>query len=88
MLAAFYGLVDVAGFRRLSFPLVVVGTNSIAMYLMAQLSNPFVASTLRTHFGQRIFDGPNGELFQGVATLFVFWLVCLWLYRRRIFIRI
>ena len=43
MLAAFYCVIDVAGFRRWSFPLVVVGMNSIAIYLMAQLMKPFVA---------------------------------------------
>jgi heparan-alpha-glucosaminide N-acetyltransferase len=88
MLAAFYGFVDMAGFRRFSLPLAVVGTNSIAMYLMAQLGKPFVLQSLRTHFGLAIFEGADGALYQGLATLLVFWLVCLWLYRSRIFIKI
>jgi predicted acyltransferase len=50
-LAFFYGLTDVAGYRRWAFPLGVVGVNSIAIYMMSQLLKPFVASTLRTHFG-------------------------------------
>jgi predicted acyltransferase len=88
MLAAFYTLIDVAGFRRWSFPLVVVGTNSIAIYLMAQLMQPFVRASLRTHFGRELFSGPYGHLIQAVSVLFVLWLVCLWLYRQKIFIKI
>ena len=52
MLAFFYGVIDVAGFRRWAFPLVVVGVNSIAMYVMAQLMKPFVASQLEIHLGR------------------------------------
>jgi predicted acyltransferase len=88
MLAAFYGVIDVAGWRRWAFPLVVVGMNSIAIYVMSQLSKPFVAASLRTHFGPDLFEGPYGPLIRSSATLLVFCLICYWLYRKRIFIRI
>ena len=68
MLAAFYWVIDVCGFRRWSLPLAVVGANSIAIYLMAQLMKPFVAASIRTHFGREIFDGPNGPLVRGLGT--------------------
>jgi heparan-alpha-glucosaminide N-acetyltransferase len=88
MLAAFYAVIDVAGYRRWAFPLVVVGMNSIAIYLMSQLMKPFVAASLRTHFGPAIFAGPYGPLVRGASILLVFWLICLWLYRQKIFIKI
>jgi predicted acyltransferase len=100
MLAAFYWIIDLQGYRRWAFPLVVVGMNSIVMYCMAQLMKPWVRQTLKTHLGQNIFEGgfgPSGQpLFSAVyepmvaaaAVLFVFWLICLWLYRQRIFVRI
>ena len=88
MLAAFYWVIEVCGFRRWSLPLAVVGANSIAIYLMAQLMKPFVAASIRTHFGREIFDGPNGTLVRGLSVLAVFWLICLWLYNRKIFIKI
>ena len=88
MLAAFYAVIEVAGFRRWAFPLVVVGMNSIAIYLMAQLMKPFVGASLRTHFGHELFSGPYGPLIRGSCTLLVFWLICLWLYRQKIFIKI
>jgi predicted acyltransferase len=88
MLASFYAVIDVAGFRRWTFPLVVVGMNSIAIYLMAQLMKPFVRASLRTHFGEQLFAGPYGPLVRGSSTLLVFWLICFWLYRQKIFIKI
>jgi heparan-alpha-glucosaminide N-acetyltransferase len=46
MLAAFYLLFDVLPLRKLAFPLVVVGMNSIVMYLMGQLMRPLVQSSV------------------------------------------
>ncbi|MFI5455012.1 MAG: acyltransferase family protein [Isosphaerales bacterium] len=88
LLGAFYFVIDVAGYRRWSFPLVVVGMNSIAIYLMSQLMKPFVHASLRTHFGWDLFAGPYGPLIQSLCTLLVFWLICLWLYRQKMFIKI
>jgi predicted acyltransferase len=88
LLAAFYGLIDLAGYRRWAFPLVVVGMNSIAMYVMAQLMKPFIRKSLRTHLGDGLFSGPWGSLVQALAVLLVLWLICYWLYRRKIFIKI
>jgi heparan-alpha-glucosaminide N-acetyltransferase len=62
--------------------------NAIAIYLMAQLMKPFVAASLRTHFGPDIFAGPSGPLIRASSTLLVFWLIGLWLYRQKIFIKI
>ena len=51
-LAAFYSVVDMLGFRRWTFPLVVVGMNSIVMYVMAELIPDWLASRLQVHIGQ------------------------------------
>ncbi len=103
MLAAFYGVIDVAGYRRWAFPLVVVGMNSIAMYVMAQLMKGWVGEQLQVHLGTlfdwlhdqfgvpfegTLFAGPYGPLLESVSVLFVLWLICYWLYRQRVFFRI
>jgi len=88
MLAAFHALIELAGARRWAFPLVVVGMNSIAMYLMAQLLKPFVRRSLAIHFGPTLFSGPWGPLREAMAVLLVFWLICFWLYRQKFFIKI
>ena len=95
MLAGFFWVIDIWGWRRWAFPLVVVGMNSIAMYCMAQLMKGWVRDTLKTHFGQDIFSGPAGSflgtygpIVDAAAILLILWLVCLWMYRQKVFVRI
>jgi predicted acyltransferase len=88
LLAGFYWLIDLRGWRGWAFPLVVVGMNSIAMYCMSQLLKPWVGETLKRHLGPGWFAGPFGPVVQSAAVLCVFWLVCLWMYRRKLFLRI
>ncbi len=88
LLAAFHGVIDVLGYRRWAFPMVVVGVNSIAMYLMAQLTKRWVADNLKTHLGTGLFSGLYGPLIESLAVLMVLWLACFWLYRNRVFLKI
>jgi heparan-alpha-glucosaminide N-acetyltransferase len=88
LLAIFYGVIDVRGHRSWAFPLVVVGANSIAIYVMAQLLKGYTARTLKTHFGPHLFDGTYGPMIESASVLLVFWLVCLWMYRNKIFVKI
>jgi heparan-alpha-glucosaminide N-acetyltransferase len=88
LLGVFVWAIDLRGHRRWAFALVVVGMNSIAMYVMAQLLKPWVSNTLKIHLGRTIFSGPWGPVVESASVLMVFWLVCLWLYRRKVFIRI
>ncbi len=93
-LAAFYGVVDLAGFRRWTFPLVVVGMNSIVMYVMAELMVDWLASRWQVHLGSEIFtfwgriDPIYQPLVQSSLVLATMWLICYWLYRQKIFVRI
>lgn len=88
MLAVLYWIIDVAGYRRWSWWLMVVGMNSIAIYLMSQLLRPWLSETFRTHLGADLFRGTFGPVVNAVLTLAVFWLICAWMHRRRIFLRI
>jgi predicted acyltransferase len=88
VLALFYGVIEVRGWRRWTFPFVVVGMNSIAMYLMDQLLPGWITDTLKIHLGAHLFDGIWGPVWQHCSVLLVLWLACWWLYRRRIFLRI
>jgi predicted acyltransferase len=91
ILAGLYAVVDVLGYRRWVFPLIVVGVNSIAIYCMSMLLKPWAARTLKIHFGPDVFLG-WGPLFEPMvqSTLvgLIFWLACWWMYRQKIFIRI
>ena len=91
LLAGFAWILDVKGWRRWSFPLTVIGVNSIAAYLIAHLWEGFIISSFRIHLGAGAFKilGPGLEPFlQGWAVLLTFWLVLYWMYRRKIMLRI
>lgn len=89
--AAFYLIIDVLGKKRWSFPLMVIGMNSIAAYCIAHLFEGFILKNLKTHLGQSAFEifGTSYEPFvHGAATLLVMWLILFWMYRRKLFLRI
>jgi heparan-alpha-glucosaminide N-acetyltransferase len=91
LLALFYVVIDVAGYRRWSFPLVVIGMNSIAAYCIAHLFESFLGQTLLTHLGRNSFKFA-GEAYEpflhGAATLLLMWIILLWMYRRKLFLKI
>jgi predicted acyltransferase len=90
-LAAFYEVIDVRGHRRWAFPLVVVGMNSIAAYLIDHLLVDFVEQDLNTHLGRGFFyvlGYAYAPVLQGAAVLALLWLILFWMYKRRIFLRI
>jgi predicted acyltransferase len=88
LLAVYYCLVEMCGCKRAVFPLALVGMNSIAIYLMDQLLPGWITGTLKTHLGPHVFDGTYGLVWQRCSVLAVLWLVCWWMYRRKIFLRI
>ena len=91
LLATFYGLVDGTGWKKFAFPLVVVGTNSIAMYVMDHLWDDFIKRTWKIHFGPGIYNIFGATFAPATEMLFmllVLWLICYWMYRRKIFIKI
>lgn len=100
MLAAFYLVFDLCRLRWLAIPLAVIGMNSIAMYLMAQLLRPWATETVKTHFTgtlQRLQDivgvdflaeGMYQALVWPTSAFILFWLIICWMYGHKFFIRI
>jgi predicted acyltransferase len=98
MLAAFYWIIDIRGYKSWAFPLVMVGMNSIAVYIMAQLLKGWAADVTRRFLGQGIFNGTYfGITFfsadfepiaRSVGFLVFLLLVSWWMYRQKIFVRI
>jgi heparan-alpha-glucosaminide N-acetyltransferase len=90
-LAVFSWIIDVKQWRGWAFPLVVIGTNSIAAYLIAHLWEEFLARNLVTNLGAKTFlilgQGLQ-PLLLGASILLLDWLFLLWMYRRKIFLRI
>ncbi len=91
ILAGFYAAIEWKGWRRWSFPLLVIGANSIAIYVMSWTIEHFISSALVRHLGRApfaIMGEPFEPVLRGFAVLTVFWLILFWMYRRKIFLRI
>ncbi len=91
ILAGFYALIEWKGWRRWAFPLVVVGMNSIAIYVMSWTMSGFFGNALDRHLGTVILvmAGPTFQpVLHGFAVMLIFWLILFWMYRRKIFLRV
>jgi len=91
ILAGFYALIEWKGWRRWAFPLVVVGMNSIAVYVMSWTMTGFFGDALDRDIGKPM-SAMAGPVFQpvvhGFAVMLSFWFILLWMYRRKIFLKI
>lgn len=103
ILAGAYLVIDVMRWKRWAWPMTVVGMNSIAIYMLAQLSRGWTGQTWRTwgamlrgqveallgtEIGQHVFDWTYGPIVEAVLITFTLWLVAVWLWRRQLFLRI
>lgn len=90
-LAGFCWVIELKGYKKWAFPLVVVGMNSIAAYLIAHLFEEFIVSSFRIHLGANAFAILGTELqplLQGIAVLLTFWLILYWMYKRKLFLKV
>lgn len=90
-MGALHWITDIAGWRRWSWPLIVIGANSILTYVMAETVGYRSADFWVRCFGHRPFQLFGAFLepqWLGVTTIAVFFAILVVLYRRRIFIRI
>ena len=89
-LAAFYLVIDLWKMHGWFFPLMVIGMNSIAAYCIAHLFDRFIAKSLDTHLGSGFFGlfGSYAPFIHGALVLFIMWLILLWMYQRKIFLKI
>ena len=88
LLAAFYWAIDLKGWKRWTFPLVVAGLNPLALYVMGQVSKGWTKTQLKIHLPDFVFAEPLTPVTEAILPAFVFWLVVWWMYRKRIYIRL
>ncbi len=92
-LAAFYSLIDGIGFRFGGWIVAVVGMNSILIYMIAE---SFTYSWLNPKVGIFVVGwltmaGVNEQLAilaNALVVWLLLWLLCVWLYRRKVFVKI
>ena len=98
MLALFYLLFDIAPLKLLAFPLVVVGMNSILIYVLGSTIGGWTrnsviqvhfAGLIETVFGPKALDpGWYAPITLATGTFAVFWLFLYWLHRQKIHLRL
>ena len=95
LLALFYLVIDVLGFRRWAFFFIVIGANAILVYVGAhlinfqQIGNVFVGGLAKN------LGASHSEFLQAVgaalgpfAAFAIIWLILLYLYRKGTFVRV
>ena len=90
-LAGFCWVIEVRKYKKWAFPLIVIGMNSIAAYFLADYFGRQIAEAFRIHLGTapfQIFGARLELLTRGALQLLTYWLILLWMYRRKIFLRI
>ncbi len=91
LLASFYWTIDILKTQKWYYILTVIGTNSIAAYVIAHTVDSFISSSLFTHFGKNyaaLFGAAYAPFVHGFLVLFFEWLILYWMYRKKLFIKI
>jgi predicted acyltransferase len=86
-----YLVIDAAGYRKLAFPLTVVGSNSIFIYSISMdgdILRNWLDRSVAVFTGNFVFLGTFAPVAQSCAVLLVMWYLCYWLYQRKIFLRL
>jgi len=86
-LAFFYWIIDVLGFKKWAFGFIVIGMNSIAVYVATEIFDfRHIGNIFVGHLLPRI--GRWDSLLEASAAFAVVWLILYWMYRKKEFIRI
>jgi heparan-alpha-glucosaminide N-acetyltransferase len=88
MMLAFYVAIEVLGLRRWTFPLVVLGMNSVFIYTIDELLRPWLNKSLAVFTGGYRFLSSAASVAQSCSVLLLMWLLCWWLYRRGVFLKL
>jgi len=87
----FYYLADMRQIKKPFYFLLVIGANSIAAYVLAEVGPRFIHESMEIHFGKDYFmwvGEPYFHLVRGAFQLLMLWLILRWMYVNKIFIKI
>jgi len=90
-LALCYWLIDLKNRRKGVFFFAVIGMNPLFIYLFAHLNGADFIRNIVQPFASSLFAWIGAAFLPvliSLIVLFLMWYLCLWLYRKRIFIRI
>jgi predicted acyltransferase len=98
----FYWVIEVKKMLKLAFPLIVYGMNAITLYVFTGLFVRWVMlswkvsydgtmTSLTGHFYKTLSSlaGPTvGSLLYSAMIIVIGWLLCYWMYRRKLFLKV
>jgi predicted acyltransferase len=87
LLALFYGIIDILGYRKWAFVFTVIGANSITIYLARHFFNFREVGLIFTH-GFINYIGAWKPFTIELGSVVAGWLFLYYLYRQKIFLRV
>jgi predicted acyltransferase len=90
LVALFYFVIDVLGYKKWTLFFRVIGTNSIFIYLIVVGNLLNISSTTNSFFGWIInpIGGNAGQLVLVIGNITLAWLLLYFMYRKSIFIKV
>jgi heparan-alpha-glucosaminide N-acetyltransferase len=89
MLAVFYWIVEVKQVKKWTFPLIVVGMNSLFIYSLGQIGiKGWLMHGLGNFTKNFAVFGDLGMILQHTLVMVCLWYACYWLYQRKVFFKI
>lgn len=103
VLSLCYWIIDVKKWQKWAFPFEVFGSNSLFVFVLSivwvkiyfQIKLTGSDGTIKNAYNyifsewfQPVFGNMNGSLLFAITHIVIFWLILLWMYRRRIFIKV
>jgi predicted acyltransferase len=87
LMALFYAIIDVLEYWKWAFGFVVIGMNAIAVYMAVQIFDfRHVGNVFVGGLSDRLGDW--NDFVQALAAFAIIWLILLWMYRKKTFIKI
>jgi predicted acyltransferase len=86
LMASFYWIIDVKGWKKWSFFFRVIGMNSIFIYLLYDLVD--VGRTAKYIFGWTVLWGDFGRIVSVAGSIMLVWMLLYYMYKKNIFLRV
>ncbi|MCW5980833.1 MAG: hypothetical protein KIT09_22320 [Bryobacteraceae bacterium] len=88
ILLAVFVVVEIMGYRRWTFPLLIIGMNSIFIYSVHMILREWLNRAVGVFTGGFRWIGDLAPVAQACAVLLAMWSVNYWLYKRKIFFKV
>lgn len=87
IMVLFYWVIDVLGYKKWAFGFVVIGMNSLAVYVATEIFDfRLVGNVFVGHLLPRVRQW--GPLVEASTAFAIVWLILYWMYRKKEFVRI